>query len=768
MPRSFSRVAVALVLGACAASFLTPSQARAGIDFQPAAPLPVLTRPLYMVSGDLNKDGRADLVVVSPASRRMSVYLAADTAAQLNPAVSYPLDTDNPRPPTLGYINQDDVLDIAIPVVTEGKIRLFLGNGDGTFTRSLPDVSGFSNPTSVAIGRFRIVNGSSPTPTPGGSTGGDLLVSQRGGTVDLAVNQGTSPPKFLLNHGRCNMNQRCVTGPRPDQVWTLDLNRDNKPDFITFDVGGGRVKSLSVALGDRYEAVSQIYVFGPVNHYLFGDDPASVIITDVNNDGIPDVLGITQDVGASVSKVTVVRGNADGTLAAPSSFTVACPYFVGNASCRGLALTSGDYNGDGDVDLAIALNDPRAESSAQAQDQILVLVGRGNGEFDPGPVFPVGKSVLALASGNIGGDALADVAVTSGRANSVQAFINRSTTGSLGNGEQCSFGDECASSRCIDNVCCATTCADGERCDVPGREGVCQPIPVQPMTCDMASQCESTFCVNGYCCDAACLGGRCDVAGYEGLCIPGRPSGEECDDNTQCESGICSANFVCCNETCETGFCDERGICRPLLDLGDQCNVDQECASTICDNFNGICCADRCDPVTEDCNPEGQCVRLDDTPTQTQTPTVTRTPRSTPAPNGELCSVEGDCQSQNCVNDVCCESTSCPDGQHCAEGSGQCEAGGTPTRTFTPTRIPTATPADPCNPNPCQKGQLCQVVNGAASCIKVSSSSGCSTTGGGGAGNLLVVAAMPFLLWLGRRWQRKLKRAPARARRARR
>ena len=746
--------AFALLLGALVWT-MAPPEAYAGIDFRSAAALPVPARPLYMSAGDLNQDGLTDLVVVSPASRTLAVYLAAQSGAYFAPAVTYPLDSDNAQAPALGDLNRDDVLDVAVPVTTEGKIRLFLGRGDGTLMRSLPDASNFASPTAVAIADI--------------ATRGDLLVTERGGGVFLAVSNFSPPPtvtsgtpgpaRVIFNSPSIPCLGGCNTGPRPDQIWVLDLNNDDKPDFVTLDVGGGRVKSLSVGL---YRKEAGRY-YQPLTQYLFGDNPSSVIVVDVNEDGQPDLVGITQDVGAATSKLTTVRGNGDGTLAPPTSVTIECPFFAGSGSCRALALASGDFNGDGDVDLAVALNDPRAESSAQARDAMLIYVGRGNGQFEPGPVVTVGKGVLGLSAGNIGGDALPDIAVASTRVMSVQAFINQSTTGDLGNGDACTFGDECASSRCIDDVCCASTCAEGERCDVPGREGTCQPIPVDPMTCQVSEECESTFCVDGYCCDRACVGGRCDVPGLEGVCVPGLSNGEVCGDDAECSSMICSENFVCCNERCEGGYCDERGICRPLLDLGDQCNVDQECASTVCDGFNKICCAERCDPISEDCNPDGQCVPLGSTP-NVQTPTPTRTPRPAPAPNGELCSVESDCESEFCVNEVCCEVSACGANEHCAEGTGQCVAGGTPTPIYTPTRLPTSS-SNPCDPNPCLSGEKCRIVNGLAACFSTSSSSGCSTTGSGGSGNLLVVAAMPLLLWLGRRWQ--LQRAVARSRRRR-
>jgi hypothetical protein len=37
--------------------------------------------------------------------------------------------------------------------------------------------------------------------------------------------------------------------------------------------------------------------------------------------------------------------------------------------------------------------------------------------------------------------------------------------------------------------------------------------------CTVGSQCASSFCVDGVCCNTACLQGRCDLPGQEGICV---------------------------------------------------------------------------------------------------------------------------------------------------------------------------------------------------------------------------------------------------------
>jgi hypothetical protein len=54
--------------------------AGAGIGFVPGEAINVAPDPDYLLAGDLTKDGRADLVVVSPASREVDVFAASPGA----------------------------------------------------------------------------------------------------------------------------------------------------------------------------------------------------------------------------------------------------------------------------------------------------------------------------------------------------------------------------------------------------------------------------------------------------------------------------------------------------------------------------------------------------------------------------------------------------------------------------------------------------------------------------------------------------------------
>ncbi|MGH7785220.1 MAG: FG-GAP repeat domain-containing protein [Candidatus Binatia bacterium] len=767
-----SRPRVAFVLTLLSALVLAP-MAQAGINFIGAELTSVSPRPEYMVSGDLNNDGRADVVVVSPRSKELSVFLAADTPSRFAPARVNRFGTSLNRP-AIGDLNADGNLDVVVADNADQCVWILVGNGDGTFRAPYRDIIPDSrNPFAVAIGNFNYTDATPPAPTRP-----DVAVTDtRLGKVFIRINTGATVPTFTKG-GDYDV------GLEPDDIKAADMNGDGYLDLVTLNQGGPAVKDVAVLLYERSKIELPEFK-RPAVRYTVGEKPSSLVVADFTNDGVADVAMLNKPIRRASSDIDVLVNQGNGVLQTPVSISIGCPFFAGGQSCRALAMAAADFDDNGNLDVMVALVDPRRYrgSGASIGDAMQAFGGLGNGNFEAGPVFLVQKAPLSMATGDLSGDDKPDIALANQRTLSLQAFVNLSTPGTLGNGEVCSQGEECLSSRCINGVCCASQCTGNETCDFPGREGVCTPEPPNPPTeCAQQNECDQEgdfpFCIDGYCCDSTCETGRCDAPGNIGLCVPLLPDGEVCEDGEQCATGICTDGH-CCKEECADGYCDDQGVCRAPLPNGETCNLNEECESDVCDEFDGICCNERCHPVDEYCSVDGFCTPFEaDTPTPTpngQTPNVTegtptstptRTPRSTPAPTGELCSISSDCQTDFCVNGVCCSVAQCDANQHCAEGSGQCVAGGTPTTTRTPTRTatPVRTPSvDECGV--CPKGTTCQIVpERGPVCISTSTGGGCSTGGGEAphGGNLLVAMSMPLALWLGRRWQ--LKRAAVRVR----
>jgi len=79
--------------------------------------------------------------------------------------------------------------------------------------------------------------------------------------------------------------------------------------------------------------------FQTARQFVVGDSPRSVIVADLNGDGIPDIVTANRFSG----DVSVLFGNGDGTFQPQQRFAAEFALFAAAA----------DLNGDGAVDLAV-------------------------------------------------------------------------------------------------------------------------------------------------------------------------------------------------------------------------------------------------------------------------------------------------------------------------------------------------------------------------------------------------------------------------------
>ena len=134
-------------------------------------------------------------------------------------------------------------------------------------------------------------------------------------------------------------------------------------------------------------------LFGPIDHsFTVGSSPVSVVASDFNGDGIPDLA--TANFGSNNG--TVLLGTGSGAFSSAGIFPTGTGPF---------ALTTGDFNGDGKVDLA-AVNFNGSS--------VAVLIGTGNGTFNPAPLFlvPTGVSPTDVVAADFNGDGREDLAVS--------------------------------------------------------------------------------------------------------------------------------------------------------------------------------------------------------------------------------------------------------------------------------------------------------------------------------------------------------------------
>ena len=82
-------------------------------------------------------------------------------------------------------------------------------------------------------------------------------------------------------------------------------------------------------------------------------------------------------------------------------------------------MTTGDFDDDGDVDLAV---------SNRFSDSVSILLGDGAGSFASPANLPVGEEPFSVARGDLDGDGALDIVVVNGQSDDISVYLNRCAT----------------------------------------------------------------------------------------------------------------------------------------------------------------------------------------------------------------------------------------------------------------------------------------------------------------------------------------------------
>jgi hypothetical protein len=180
-----------------------------------------------------------------------------------------------------------------------------------------------------------------------------------------------------------------VTGEFSTSSTVADFNRDGKQDLA---VANGSVPGMaSILMGEG----NGNFNFGPT--YTVEDTPSSIAVGDFNGDSyldmaVADACGATGNCGGP-GTVSILLGDGTG------NFTLAYTITVG--SYPG-AISTADFNGDGNLDLATA---------NQFDDTVSILLGDGTGNFTLVSSPAAGVYPESVAVGDFNGDGKLDLAV---------------------------------------------------------------------------------------------------------------------------------------------------------------------------------------------------------------------------------------------------------------------------------------------------------------------------------------------------------------------
>ena len=172
--------------------------------------------PTFVASGDLNNDGLPDVVTVSTALDRISIFLtAADGSLQapINKAAG-----DGPNSVALGDFDLDGDQDLAVLAAKDKTILLFRNNGSGGLSKKGVLKTG-KKPISLQSTDFT------------GDGRVDLVVAyQSTDQVALFANNNSSNFKTKFNKAK-----KFSVGDNPTQIVAARLNPDNAVDMLVLN-----------------------------------------------------------------------------------------------------------------------------------------------------------------------------------------------------------------------------------------------------------------------------------------------------------------------------------------------------------------------------------------------------------------------------------------------------------------------------------------------------------------------------------------------------
>jgi hypothetical protein len=405
--------------------------------------------PAQIVAGDLDADGRTDLVVRNAGDGTLSLYRSIDSSKTrfMGPLGDLSLLPSFLPPVTLsvglgvsdvGLVDTTgrDVLDIVVTNKLTGQLSILLNRGDGTVLPPEPYRAG------TGLSGLDASSGSPHVTSLEATAGVAAGMFTNSVHADLVtINPGSNTLGLLAGLGESRFaNPLAIQTPDPVQVVRVaDFDHDGTPDLALLTSNG-----LSVLLGDGKRG------FGLPVAYDVPGESSGLTIADANGDGKPDLL-----VGDAYGDVLELFNKGDGTFRpyheADRSVTLAVADLTGTGSndiiyadqgldrvvvdygagqsavlgsrSTGLlgpgAVKLADLNGDSILDLVVANS---------GSNNILIYPGLGGGQFGPavngGHGYFVGTDPVGITVANVTGS-LPDLVVADKGSNQVSILLNQ-------------------------------------------------------------------------------------------------------------------------------------------------------------------------------------------------------------------------------------------------------------------------------------------------------------------------------------------------------
>ncbi len=385
---------VGLALAACA--FVPFAKIPFDVELAPAVELTTGHDPNRVISADFNADGHLDLVSVHRGDSQLLVFYVAGDGTFAAP------ETLQLKPHPHGAIvldfNGDGVADLLVLQDESVELAVLLGGagglthaGDVALGHEDDHGQGHDHPTGMALGDLN------------GDGWLDVVLGHENGQLDVFYGDAD---------GHFEAAEPILFGLGNNLVAALDVQGDGYDDVIVLG------DMLSVAEPGEIDG-SELLLFegGPdglmatprtVSQVRSGRS-AMLLVEDVDQNGLPDpVMGY-----AGNGMLSVLPNLGEGR------FDTQQNYLVKSAT----SAAFDDFNQDGRLDLVISQGNGRF-----ALGEVRLFLGAGNLRFREPEAFSVQLAPVSLTSGDFNGDGFPDLAVANFFSDTLSLILNASAS----------------------------------------------------------------------------------------------------------------------------------------------------------------------------------------------------------------------------------------------------------------------------------------------------------------------------------------------------
>lgn len=397
--------------------------------FSSPTPYSVGTMPNAVTVGDFNNDGALDIATVNLSSNNVSILLN-DGAGDFSTASNYSAGAA-PYALCLVDLNGDRVLDIVTANSASDNVSRLLGNGDGSFGSALNYVVG-DEPCGVGAGDFNgdgnfdiaaanvtsnsisILTGTGSgalNPAvhfPAGSAPLNICIADLDSDLDLDIAttcHENDSMGILLNESSLNIVQSVpaqydLDVPRDTDIsatfsLALDSTTINDTTFLVTAQRSGMHTGTLTYSGGTYTAT-----FNPDQNFHTGEGVTAILTREIQS-----LLGPALD-GFIWHFTSEIPTASDGTFGSQQNFPT-------GMDPRG--LWAGDYDLDGDIDLASTSN----------LNVVSVLMNNGDGTYASPVNYPCSQEPIDVFGADLDMDGDVDLAVVNNRPGTANLDILR-------------------------------------------------------------------------------------------------------------------------------------------------------------------------------------------------------------------------------------------------------------------------------------------------------------------------------------------------------